>query len=126
MFQELVAKDRSNKKRTCIIVGLIAIGAIIVLVAAIVITSGNGAAIRPGASKGTVKPGARSSIALEDFLEGHMIPRAFNATWISGKLFHISPSGYLNYHLYTGRSFLFSDGTLLKLGTVLRNSELSW
>lgn len=89
VFQELVSKDRSNKKRTCVILGLIAMGAIIVLVAAIVITSsaggggaGHGA---PGAGKHTGGgDDAPTSLTLEDFLEGHLVPRSFNGTWVSG------------------------------------------
>lgn len=80
LLQELVAKDRTNRKRTCLILGCIAIGAIIVLVTAIVITSGG---TKHGLSTSKLNSDA-PAITLDDFLEGRLIPRSFNGTWVSG------------------------------------------
>lgn len=76
LFQDLIITKGKRKKRAYIVGGVVAIVVIAVVIALVVVFTTRSGEEEPTANE--------STITLEDFLNGALSPRSFNASWVSG------------------------------------------
>lgn len=83
MFQELIITKSKWRRRVWIIGGIAGAIALALLIAAIVLLTTN------SKDSNTTQ---QNALSLEDFLQGRLSTRSFNASWISGECTYSSVS----------------------------------